>query len=169
VRFAKDFSGPIYKQRGLFISCRRISVRLCHANRREGLRLADFVFGNQLRRLAELAEVTSRPDDRESCVRFIEADTAFHMSIARLSRNQMIVQAVSEARSQMERIMFAAIDINYFGEAPGREQRDILKAVQDRDSERARQRMYEHIVQSKDKVLGLTGFAPLQPQSGFVT
>jgi DNA-binding GntR family transcriptional regulator len=116
-----------------------------------------------LRRLTELAQVTCSPDDRESCVRFIEADTAFHMTIARLSRNQMVVQAVSEARSQMERIMFAAIDINYFGEAPGREHREILKAVQDRDPERARQRMYEHIMQSKDKVLGLTSFAPLRP------
>jgi DNA-binding FadR family transcriptional regulator len=71
----------------------------------------------------------------------------------------MLVQAVNEARSQMERIMFAAIDIDYYGEAPSVEHREILKAIQDRDPARARQRMYEHIVQSKDKVLGLTGFA----------
>ncbi len=113
-----------------------------------------------LRKLAELSQVTCSPDDRESCVRFIEADTLFHVSIARLSRNQMLIQAVSEARSQMERIMFAAIDINYYGEAPSREHREILKAIQERDAARARQRMYEHIIQSKDKVLGLTGFAP---------
>jgi GntR family transcriptional regulator, rspAB operon transcriptional repressor len=113
-----------------------------------------------LRKLAELSQVTCSADDRDSCVRFIEADTAFHVTIARLSRNQMVVQAVSEARSQMERIMFAAIDINYFGEAPGREHREILKTIQDRDPELARQRMYEHIMQSKDKVLGLTSFTP---------
>ncbi len=113
-----------------------------------------------LRKLAELSQVTCSPDDRESCSQFIEADTAFHMTVARLSRNQMVVQAVSEARSQMERIMFAAIDINYFGEAPGREHREILKAIQDRDPESARQQMYEHIMQSKDKVLGLTSFSP---------
>jgi len=113
-----------------------------------------------LRRLSELAQTSCRPDDRESCARFIEADTAFHVTVARLSRNQMLVQAVSEARSQMERIMFAAIDINYFGEAPSREHREILKAIQDHDSESARQRMYEHIMQSKDKVLGLTSFTP---------
>jgi DNA-binding GntR family transcriptional regulator len=108
--------------------------------------------------ISELSEITCSPDDRESCVRFIEADTLFHTSIARLSRNQMLMQAVSEARSQMERIMFAAIDINYYGEVPAREHREILKAIQEKDPERARQRMYEHIVQSKDKVLGLTGF-----------
>ena len=70
-------------------------------------------------KLSELSEITCHPDDRESCIRFIEADTLFHTSIARLSRNQMLLQAVSEARSQMERIMFAAIDINYYGEVPG--------------------------------------------------
>lgn len=111
-----------------------------------------------LRKLSELSKVTCRADDRLSCVRFIEADTAFHSTVAQLSRNQMLIQAVHEARSQMERIMFAAIDIDYYGEAPSREHLEILKAIQDRDPERARRRMYEHIVQSKDKVLGLTGF-----------
>ncbi|MGH9747861.1 MAG: GntR family transcriptional regulator [Candidatus Acidiferrales bacterium] len=131
----------------------------------EAARLAAFKGGTPeiLHKLSELSAVTCRADDRQSCVRFIEADTAFHATVARLSRNQMLVQAVNEARSQMERIMFAAIDIDYYGEAPSREHREILKAIQDRDPERARQRMHEHIVQSKDKVLGLTGFAPPHP------
>ena len=110
-----------------------------------------------LRNLSGLATVTCRADDRQSCIRFIQADTAFHVTIARLSRNQMLLQAVNEARSQMERIMFAAIDIHYYGEAPSREHREILKAIEDRKPEDARERMYEHIIQSKDKVLGLTG------------
>jgi DNA-binding GntR family transcriptional regulator len=109
-----------------------------------------------LKKLAQLCEVSCTPDDRKSCVSFIEADTAFHLGIARLARNQMLLQAVSEARSQMERIMYAAIDIHYYGELPGREHREILQAIQDRDPERARQLMHNHIVQSKDKVLGVT-------------
>jgi len=93
----------------------------------------------------------------ERIIRFVEADTAFHMAIARLSRNQLLIQAVSEARSQMERIMFAAIDINYYGETPGKEHHEILHAIQERDPERARREMHNHIMKSKDKVLGLTG------------
>jgi GntR family transcriptional regulator, rspAB operon transcriptional repressor len=111
-----------------------------------------------LKQLIHWAEVSCTPEDRHSCVNFIEADTAFHIGIARLARNQMLLQAVSEARSQMERIMFAAIDINYFGELPGREHHEILRAIQDRDHEQARKRMRDHIMQSKDKVLGLTTF-----------
>jgi DNA-binding GntR family transcriptional regulator len=108
------------------------------------------------KKLAQLAEVSCTPEDRKSCVSFIEADTAFHVGIARLARNQMLVQAVGEARNQMERIMYAAIDIHYYGELPGREHGEILQAIQDRDPERARQRMQNHIMQSKDKVLGVT-------------
>jgi GntR family transcriptional regulator, rspAB operon transcriptional repressor len=119
-----------------------------------------------LKKLAQLCEVSCTPDDRKSCISFIEADTAFHLGIARLARNQMLLQGVSEARSQMERIMFAAIDIHYYGELPGREHREILQAIEDRDPERARQRMHHHIMQSKDKVLGVAHGLPARSNLG---
>ena len=113
-----------------------------------------------LEKLLELTRVTCTPDDRKSCVAFIEADTGFHTTIARMARNQMLLQAVSEARSQMERIMFAAIDIHYYGELPNREHLEIVEAIQNRDPQKARDRMHAHIVKSKDKVLGLTNSFP---------
>ncbi len=113
--------------------------------------------------LTKLADVTCSPEDRKSCVRFIEADTAFHMGIARLARNQMLLQSIGEARSQMERIMFAAIDIDYYGELPGREHHDILNAIQSRDSELASKLMHDHIMQSKDKVMGVAYALPVRP------
>ena len=102
-----------------------------------------------------------RTDDRESYVSFIEADTAFHMGIARLSRNQMLVRAIGDARCYMERIMYAAIDIHYYGEAPQREHLEILKAVQERNPALARQRMYDHVMESKGKVLRLASSNPV--------
>ncbi|MBV9484007.1 MAG: GntR family transcriptional regulator [Acidobacteria bacterium] len=113
-----------------------------------------------IKELGNLAQVSCRPDDRGGCVRFIEADTAFHLGIASLTRNQMLYQAVNDARSQMERIMLAAIDIHYFGEVPKREHLDILCAIKDRDPERAHQTMHDHIMQSKDKVLGIAVVVP---------
>jgi DNA-binding GntR family transcriptional regulator len=166
VRLANERLLRIVTNRGYFVT--QITLQVLNdiyefrcAVECEAAQLAAFKGANPevLHKLSELAGVTCRADNRQSCVRFIEADTAFHSTVARLSRNQMLVQAVNEARSQMERIMFAAIDIDYYGEAPSVEHREILKAIQDRDPARARQRMYEHIVQSKDKVLGLTGFA----------
>lgn len=118
--------------------------------------------GDSLKELTDLAKACCSPDDRRSCVRFIEADTAFHVGIALLARNQMLVKAVGEARSQMERIMLAAIDIHYFGEVPGREHLAILNAIRERDPESARQLMHDHIVQSKDKVMGVASFLPVR-------
>jgi len=112
------------------------------------------------KRLEDLAQVSCSGDDRRSCINFIEADTAFHLGIAQLTRNQMLFEAVHEARSQMERIMLAAIDINYFGEVPKREHMEILKAIRNQDAERARRTMHAHIMQSKDKVLGIASVLP---------
>lgn len=110
-----------------------------------------------LNEIGDLSLVECRVEDRESCIRFVESDTAFHIAIARLSRNEMLIQAVSDARSQMERLMYAAIDIDYYGEEPSKEHREILRAIQDRDPERARREMHSHVMQSMDKVLGLAG------------
>jgi DNA-binding GntR family transcriptional regulator len=114
-----------------------------------------------MEQLTEFAGTQYRTDDRASYERFIEADTEFHVGIARLTRNRLVLRAIREVRCQMERIMFAAIDIGYYGEVPAREHTEILAAVQRRDPGAARKLMYEHIVGSKDKVLQLAAGRPL--------
>ena len=116
-----------------------------------------------LQKLVALAETSYRADSIESYMEFIEADTVFHVGIARLSRNQMLVRAVSEARCQMERIMYAAIDIHYFGEVPTREHREIMKAILEHNPDAARRHMHDHIIQSKGKVLRLTDPSTVRP------
>lgn len=106
-----------------------------------------------IEKLEELAQTTYKVDDRASYVQFIEADTEFHMGIALITRNPLLIRAVADMRSQMERIMFAAIDGGYYGELPMREHCDIIEAIQNRDPQLARKRMCDHIYISKDKVL----------------
>jgi DNA-binding GntR family transcriptional regulator len=115
-----------------------------------------------LEQLTEIARTPYHGYDRKSCIAFIQADTAFHVGIARLSRNQMLERAVSDARSQMERIMYAAIDINYYGEFPLVEHMQILDAIRNRNPQLAAKCMFEHIIQSKDKVLRLASSNPRQ-------
>lgn len=115
-----------------------------------------------LEQLTVLARTPYQGYDRKGCMAFIQADTAFHVGIARLSRNQMLERAVSEARCQMERIMYAAIDINYYGEFPLREHMQILDAIRNHDPQLARECMFQHIIQSKDKVLRLASSNPRQ-------
>jgi DNA-binding GntR family transcriptional regulator len=105
--------------------------------------------------LAELANSEHRVDDRASYMHFIEADTEFHNAIAQLTRNLLLIRAVADMRSQMERIMYASIDAGYYGELPVREHCGIVEAIQNRDPGLARKRMCEHIYISKNKVLRL--------------
>jgi GntR family transcriptional regulator, rspAB operon transcriptional repressor len=104
-------------------------------------------------RLSELAQTEYGRDDRDSHVRFIEIDTEFHTGIAQLTRNPLLVRAVADMRCQMERIMYASLDIGYYGEVPSDEHRGIVDAIQKRDAQLARKRMCEHIYISKDKVV----------------
>jgi len=113
-----------------------------------------------LERLEALAHTEYRVNDRATYENFISKDTDFHLSIAQLARNHLLLQAVEAARCQMERIMYAAIDIGYYGEFPGREHRGILDAIKKRDSRAARQLMYDHIFGSRDKVLKLASGHP---------
>jgi DNA-binding GntR family transcriptional regulator len=108
-----------------------------------------------LDKLALLGQTEYRVNDRTSYIHFIEADTEFHTSIAHLTRNPLLVRAVADMRCQMERIMYASIDVGYYGELPTREHSDIVEAIQKRDPQLARKRMCEHIYISKDKVLRL--------------
>lgn len=108
-----------------------------------------------LAELHRLGKIHFDKGDRPSYERFIEADTAFHLALAQLTRNPLLLQAVRDVRCQMERIMYAAINIDYYGESPANEHAEILNAIRNRDPERARQAMQEHIYISKDKVLQL--------------
>lgn len=108
-----------------------------------------------LEELHQLGEIHFEKGDRPSYERFIEADTAFHLGLAQLTRNQLLLQAVRDVRCQMERIMYAAIDIDYYGESPINEHMAILDAIRERDPQRAREAMQEHVNISKDKVLQL--------------
>lgn len=108
-----------------------------------------------LEELTSLAQTEYETRDRLSYERFIKADTALHIGIARLTRNPMLVRAVSDMRCHMERVMYAAIGIGYYGEAPVQEHSEIVKAIRGHDGDSARRLTYDHILQSRGKVLQL--------------
>lgn len=115
--------------------------------------------GNNLPELNKLASRRSRPDSRASFEEFIAADTAFHVNIARLTRNPLLVRAISEMRCQMERILFAGIDAldtsYYYGDLPVHGHQGILRAIKEGNANLARKLMYEHIMSAKEEVIQL--------------
>lgn len=105
--------------------------------------------------LVQMGQVGYETKDRTSYEQFIKTDTAFHIGMARLTRNPMLVRAVSDMRCHMERVMYAAIGIGYYGEAPVKEHSEIIDAIRTHQPELARRLMCEHIIQSRAKVLRL--------------
>ncbi len=99
-----------------------------------------------------------RAHNEEEFGDFVESDTAFHIGIARLTHNALLVRAVAQMRAQTDRILFAAaeaIQLRYYGELPAREHMAILGAISRNDPELARRLMREHIIGGKNKILDL--------------
>lgn len=110
---------------------------------------------DQKKALESLAAVQYKRGDRRSYGRFIEADTAFHVGIARLTRNHLFVNAVADLRNQIERLLYATIDMGDYGELLAAEHMAIYRAICNRDAESARSLMIEHVLGSKTKILQL--------------
>lgn len=105
--------------------------------------------------LRRVASVQYKRGDRPSYVRFIVADTAFHIGIARATGNDFLIRAVTELRSQIERLLYATINVEDYGSLLAREHRDILNAVVHHKPDVAKRLMLQHVVGSKDKVFQL--------------
>ena len=90
--------------------------------------------------------------------KFIRADTAFHVGIARLTQNSMMIRAVTNLRCHADRILFASthsLEPMYYGELPAREHLAILEAIRSGDADLARKLVREHILSAKRRILQL--------------
>lgn len=110
---------------------------------------------SQIQALEVLAKV--QYSDRASYFKFVESDTAFHLGIARLTGNNMLVKAVADVRMHMERLMYAASSLAPYSEVTSKEHLAIVEAIKSHDSARARQLVHRHILDAKDKILELAG------------
>ena len=108
--------------------------------------------------LSRLARTKCQTNTQAGYAKFIDADTAFHVAIARLTHNELMVRAVANMRCQTDRILFAAadaIEMGYYGELPVREHCAILEAIRRGDSQVARKLIYDHIIGAKQRILEL--------------
>ncbi len=114
---------------------------------------ADITLEN-LKRHAFVPFVTG---NKAKYARFIQADRAFHMGVARLSNNKFLVRAVEGIRDWVDRILYAAAAIDYsdYGESLAKHEQ-ILKAIENQDWHSAKKLMLEHILESKARAYELT-------------
>jgi DNA-binding GntR family transcriptional regulator len=89
--------------------------------------------------------------------RFIQADRAFHVGVARLTHNKFLVRTVEGIRDWVDRVLYtaAAIDYGDYGDSLAKHEQ-ILKAIENQDWQSARKLMLEHILESKARAYELT-------------
>lgn len=112
-------------------------------------RITDEELDELERLLVQVAE-TAEKNDLE---RLVEVDTLFHDTIYRASRNQRLVQIVSNLREQIQRFRKTSLG------APGRmkitleEHKKLVEAIAERDVSLAQQLAQEHIENAENQML----------------
>jgi DNA-binding GntR family transcriptional regulator len=90
-------------------------------------------------------------------VRFIQADRAFHIGVAKLTHNKFLVRTVEGIRDWIDRILYAAAAIDYSDYGSSRTKHEqILTAIESQDWKSARRLMLEDILESKARAYELT-------------
>jgi DNA-binding GntR family transcriptional regulator len=107
-----------------------------------------------LKRLEYYASVDYEGGNRSSYVRFIEADRAFHVGVAQLTRNRFLLQMVGEVRNWVDRLLHISIEADDHVVLLANHV-EIFRAIEERNPQLARKRMVEHVLESKTKVFDL--------------
>jgi len=107
-----------------------------------------------LKRHAAVPFVTG---NRLKYARFIQADRAFHIGVARLTHNKFLVRTVEGIRDWIDRILYAAAAIDYSDYGSSRTKHEqILTAIESQDWKLAKRLMLEDILESKARAYELT-------------
>ena len=106
-----------------------------------------------LARVVESARFTYVYQNREEYVRFLEQNAHFHNSIARLSGNPRLVEALAGLLDELIRVFHLGLDLRDSAVEMQAEHLALAAALQARDAGRAEQVMREQIVQSQQRVL----------------
>jgi GntR family transcriptional regulator, rspAB operon transcriptional repressor len=110
---------------------------------------------NLLAELDKLSQVQYKPGDRRSYIRFIEADTAFHLCVAKMARNELLLRAVTDLRASTERLLYAGLELGNYAPGLSQEHRALFDAIRKSNPAAARQVMQEHVTGSKQKIIPL--------------
>ena len=116
-------------------------------------RAAGRVDPEQLRRLDELCQAQYRPGDIESAAAFLQANTEFHITVARASDNAMLAEVVASLLDRVERLNHLAHMLGDRNREAYHEHRELVEALTVGDGERAEQVMIAQILDARQFVI----------------
>ena len=107
----------------------------------------------------QIAEFRRRVDftytfkDRESYMEFLEGNIGFHVSIALMSGNRKLAEALSRVLNEMTRIFNLGLDLRDSAEEMRNEHVALVSALATRDIQRAEQIIQDQIRRSRQRVV----------------
>lgn len=108
--------------------------------------------GEHIGRMVEAVDAMARGLDSERA--YIEADLAFHLTIAEACGNRVVSHLMHAIRGQVQRVLGTAFSVPGSAERSLEQHREILAAIEAGDADEARRTMQEHIRRVEREILG---------------
>jgi len=106
-----------------------------------------------LEQLIKNANFSYIPGDRQSIIDFVNNNAKFHLSIALVTGNRRLVEAISKLLDEMARIFHLGLNFREMSQEVRAEHLAIATAIYNRDPEKAEQTSREEIANSKERIL----------------
>jgi DNA-binding GntR family transcriptional regulator len=106
-----------------------------------------------LRRLERVRTKEYRPGDRDSEARFLQANTEFHLVVARATGNDRLVFALAQALSEMERLFHFGLAMRDRTAEMSEEHQALIDALARGDADAAERVTREELESSKAMVI----------------
>ena len=111
------------------------------------------VDARRLRALDEVCRAGYQPGDARSTSRFLDANKAFHVEIARATGNARLADAVEQLLDEMTRLLHLGLGLRNRSQEMQREHRALVKALERGDSATAERICREQIETARGMVL----------------
>jgi len=109
---------------------------------------------DDLEQLESLLELDYLPGDRDSYAEYLRVNSAFHLALVRSTRNSRLEAIVMAALDQLQRPEYLGLDLGT--KCPSevvQEHREIVDALREREPERARRLMSQHILRAEGRIV----------------
>jgi DNA-binding FadR family transcriptional regulator len=99
----------------------------------------------QIKEICGWATYEYKVGQRNSYYTFLEWNRSFHISIAAASRNQSLLQIVTNAQTRLMRYYYLVIVMDSYGPQLVAEHQELVRALRAGNAELARERASEHL------------------------
>lgn len=106
----------------------------------------------EVKRLATLAELRYRREDRQSYEKYLRANSLFHQAVVHATHNSVLEGMVMAALDQHQRPLYRVLRVGVDGQASTAEHREIVETIRMRSPARARQVTREHIARAEERI-----------------